>query len=359
MNTQNLVVGSRIEHPHYGPGTVTFVGTDHVGIHFDDTGEALIRRDALHASVPRPRAETIFSQEILPWPESTFVLEQKTSQHDHGPHWAPFHDELGGLYGRLPSIMRETMLQTGYGEHRPPARPLPENWPQGYQLVWPVRTHGLAAIVRSEKPTSSLVSLFPFFATGSQHTLRLQEVRVWPGGLEAQITADCTEGEVSFFDTQYLINRAWYEADRKYEFILSGIALDAGPAQQIEFHVDRHPDQIAWMNQHLREGEAPHEIRTTVSLDGAAIFLSTPDGDIDEYQFRGQVKSVQHFSGWLEQDGWKVRATVMHNDDEDFDLDIVITRRAWTGDEAPQVDQDIDGVLWLQGYLWKAHGSAR
>lgn len=33
-------------------------------------------------------------------------------------------------------------------------------------------------------------------------------------------------------------------------------------------------------------------------------------------------------------------------------LDILITRRAWTGEAPPQVGQDIEGRLWLQGYLW-------
>jgi hypothetical protein len=38
--------------------------------------------------------------------------------------------------------------------------------------------------------------------------------------------------------------------------------------------------------------------------------------------------------------------------DEDADLDILITRPAWTGDARPQVGQDIEGRLWLQGHLW-------
>lgn len=361
MSTRNLQLGSQVQHPQYGSGTVTFVGTDYVGIRFDDGDEVLIPRDALHGEAPETAPKGSFGPEILPWPASTFLLEQAAGQHGHGAHWAPFCDELDELYRQLPSIQREALVQTGYGEHRTPPRPLPEDWPQGYQRVWPLRTHGLAAIIRSGTPADRLVSLFPFFASGSQHTLRLGEVSVWPGGLEAQITADWTEGEVSFFDSQYLINRAWYEAERQYDFILSGIALDAGPARQLEFQLDRHPDQVAWMNQHLRPGEAPHEIRTTVCLEGAAVLLPTQDGDIDEYQFRGQVKAVEAFSGWLGQDGWKVRTTLMRSDDEDFDLDILVTRRIWTGEEAPRAGQEIEGLLWLQGYLWMPHrnGPAR
>jgi len=36
---------------------------------------------------------------------------------------------------------------------------------------------------------------------------------------------------------------------------------------------------------------------------------------------------------------------------EDFDLDIVVTARAWDGETPPEMGQDIEGSLWLQGYL--------
>ena len=45
MDTQNLVLGSRIEHGLHGSGTITFVGTDYLGIAFDGESEALIRRE--------------------------------------------------------------------------------------------------------------------------------------------------------------------------------------------------------------------------------------------------------------------------------------------------------------------------
>ncbi len=352
MDTQNWVVGGRIEHRLHGPGTVTFVGTDYIGIAFDDGGEALIRRESLEKDEPAIVEPQESDRETRPWPESTFVPEGEDAQHYPGSHWDPFVESPDGLIARLPEILPNALLQTGYGETRKSGRSIPDDWPQGFQLVWPQRDQGLALILRVEKDANLLVSLFPFFATGSQHTLTMREVSVWKGGLEAQITASWGEAEVTFFDTQYLINRAWYETGKEYDFILAGIAYDAGPAQKCEWSIDRHPDEVAWMNQRLEEGEQPHQTTFTLSMDGAAMFLPVSDWDVDDYSFHAPVKSVSEFKDWLGQDGWRVRATVMRFGDEDADLDILITRRAWSGEAPPQVGQDIEGQLWLQGYLW-------
>lgn len=55
-------------------------------------------------------------------------------------------------------------------------------------------------------------------------------------------------------------------------------------------------------------------------------------------------------SSALIQDAWLVRATVMHLD-EDFSLDILVTHKAWQGDQPPAAGQEIEGRLWLQGAL--------
>jgi hypothetical protein len=349
---KDLIVGSRIVHPVHGAGTVTFVGTDYLGIAFDAGGEALVRRESLDAAAPvaaEPQAPT---SEALPWPDSTFVPERDDAEHSLGLHWRPFAEDAKDILSRIPEMLPAALLQTGYGETRKPSRAEPEGWAKGLQLVWPLRTHGLALILRLEAGATALVSLFPFNATGSQQTLTVEEVVVWKSGVEAQITTRWGDSEVTFFDSQYLINRTWYEAGKDYDFILSGMAYAARPAEQFELPFQQHPDVVAWTNRHLPEGAAPFEAESTLSLGGMAVFMPIPEWDADDYGFRGPVKSVKEFRDWLGQDGWRVRTTVMRFDDEDADLDILITRRAWSGTEPPRAGQEIEGELWLQGYLW-------
>lgn len=299
-------------------------------------------------------------RDTLPWPDSTFVPDGDDSEHFQGSHYDFFVDDNIEIIKRIPEILPNVLVQTGYGEVYKSSKVIPGDWPIGFQLVWPIRNHGLALILSIEKEANNIASLFPFFHSVSQHAMTLREVRVWKGGLEAQITATLGDGEVTFFDTQYLINRAWYEADKNYEFILSGIAYTARPAANQKIKID--PDVVKKANQRMKElkeeeGFEAYEMSDTLTLEGAAILLPISKWDADDYNFHAPVKSVKEFKDWLGQDGWQVRATVMRRldggDDEDIDLDIIITRRVWLDKAPPQVGQDIEGNLWLQGYLWR------
>ena len=186
-----------------------------------------------------------------------------------------------------------------------------------------------------------------------QHRLTLREVRVWSGGLEGQIRASWGPAYVSFFDTRFVIDRAQYVADQDYDFFPAGIAYGAGPAAKHERQIEQNADVVAWMNRNLEEGEKPHERQVTIGTEGAALLMPLPEWDVDDYGFHGPVKSVSEFEDWLGQSGWRGRTTVMRDGDEDFDLDIDITARAWSGGAPPQVGADIEGNLWLQGHLWR------
>jgi hypothetical protein len=85
-----------------------------------------------------------------------------------------------------------------------------------------------------------------------------------------------------------------------------------------------------------------------------AVFFDMPGCERDDYEFRGPVKSVKAAPEVLRQQGWIARVTVIRCGERDADLDILITRRAWKGDEPPEAGQDIEGTLWLQGRLWSS-----
>ena len=102
------------------------------------------------------------------------------------------HSKSGGNIGAIGAPLRTvttskggeqaliypTLVQTGYGEACKPSREAPQDWAQGFQLVWPLRAQGLALTVRAEQQANAIVSIFPFIAHGSQQTLTLREVTV-------------------------------------------------------------------------------------------------------------------------------------------------------------------------------------
>lgn len=345
MTNCNLSVGAKVQHPEYGSGDVVFVGQDYVGLSFGGS-EVLMKWEAFELGMAEKAASLQVDAEPMVWPEDTFVPDSEEKHHFLGSHWDCFTDKSVEIIGELPD-----MLNAAVPFGNPLNEGLPEGWPIGLLLAWPNPARGVVIVLRVATDALQVVSLFPNVAAGSSEALQLHEVKVWEGGLEAQISASWKGAEISFFDTGFVNNRIQYRTGQTYEFKLAAIAYQAGPAESKEYEITRNPDEVAWMNRNLKDGEEPHEATYKLRLDGAALLLPISDWDIDDYRFQAPMKSVEAFSDFLGQDGWRVRATVMRPNDEDADLDIWITKHVWKGDSAPEVGQDISGSLWLQGAL--------
>ena len=65
------------------------------------------------------------------------------------------------------------------------------------------------------------------------------------------------------------------------------------------------------------------------------------------------MKTVEDIE-MLDQPAWELRATVTRDleTNDDVDLDVIVTHKVWEDREPPKVGEDIEGILWLQGFLW-------
>ncbi len=83
----------------------------------------------------------------------------------------------------------------------------------------------------------------------------------------------------TFFDTAFLINRGWYEADRDYDILLAGIAYDGRPAQTTRMPFTPNPDQIAWERMMAEEyGTRPQTLLFTLTSPVPLSSSASPDG---------------------------------------------------------------------------------
>jgi hypothetical protein len=359
-------VGDRVLHSSYGKGAVIDLASaaerdseyDQVQVRFD-SGKAkwlallyagLVLLDENDDPLPQAEGDA-------PWPGATFVFDKVGTTHYLGSHWEPFFDDKKEFFGRLPEMMSAALLQTCYGDNKKAPREMPVDWPKGFHLCWPLRVRGLGTTecIDEKDKQINIVSLYPLWVEGTQARLKIRKVNVWEGECEAQITAKWGDAEVCFFDTQYMAHRAWYEAGKEREFVLTGIAYSAAPAQPHVTIVKHPPEVLAKINALLlQNGKEPVGAEQELSFEGAAIFLPIQGWDVDDYNFRATIKEVREFDDFLGQKGWRVRATVMREIGlkmDDADLTIVTTERAWGGDAPPQVGQEIEGRLWLQGYM--------
>jgi hypothetical protein len=345
-------IGQHLIHPSHGNCTVTFVGSDYVGIELDDGQQGMVKKETFLEK------QLSNGQVIQPdtgpssWPESTFVHEGVDVQHYLGSHWRAFFDDPIPVLKRIPEMLQKADPWIGGVNQEAPRCP-PDGWRRGSVRAWPNHRQGLMLIISiGEKNTLS--SVYPFVTDGGQHSLIIRRINVWESGVEAQIEAELGPSTITFFDIAYAKHRLWYEAGKSYEFILVGIAYDARLPETMEMEVTHHPDEIAW-DRVLAEkrGEPIPEAPSILSLRGMAMFMPIDEWDADDYSFRGPVKAVKNVDiDMLGQQGWFVKVTVMRFGDHDVDLDMLITRRAWPHEDPPSVGKDIEGSLWLQGYLW-------
>lgn len=348
--------GDTIQHPVHGNGTITFVGDERIGIEFGNGQHALFKTDALIAELaagqqaPDPAPSPATPRE---WPDDTFFADDEPGRRSMGTHWRPFVEDPADLMAKLPELMPKMELFRGYGDFFPSPRALPEAWPTGFAMSWPDVHHGLMLVCRIESDANNVVSLFPWLERGIETQVRLKQVRVWEGELEAQIHVEWGEAEIAFFDVAFAANRGWYRAGEDYAFILLGIAYDAKPSEVLSIPFNPPADQLAWqaiIDQ--REDKQTVPMPTELTMAGMAMFLPIREWDHDDYEFRGPVVEVSEVIDVLGEPAWRLRVTVMRFGDEDADLAILVTRRSWKGDAAPAVGMDIEGTLWLQGRLW-------
>lgn len=284
------------------------------------------------------------------WPDGTFVWEEGDQRHYCGSHWDPFFDSPDNIFGALSEIVPASVPLTTFGDTYSGPHEIPANWTMGGHICWPNANRGLVATLRVTESETEIMNVSPFAGVGTQVGMDIEKVHVWNSRAEAQIEGVWGESEVSFFDLTFLSNRAWYEAGQRREFILAGIAYDAGAPKVKKLTLASSSSLANWLT---RIGLAKTE-GTDVLLEGSSVFVPLADRDRDDYWFRGPAREVAVFDDWLGQSGWKIRVSVMQFENESADLDVFVTERAWTGSEPPRVGQDIEGSLWLQGRMWSA-----
>ncbi|MCK9487814.1 MAG: hypothetical protein M0Q42_00150 [Xanthomonadales bacterium] len=362
-------------------GTIQWLGDQQVGISLDDGEKVLVRRDALAAQEPDGFGEPGPSSGNQPGP-LPFALHEPAGEESHsmGSHWRPFFDDLSeSVLQQLPAILPNARLHGGYSGFFKPQAPAPALGPHGVILfsgsdVLPTEAghldfsemdqrqinhtaaqNGLACVVWANPDSGSneLTTLFPMSLHGCQHRLTLHRIHVWESGLEAQIEAAIGEARITFFDTDFVCNQGWYADSVQHEFLLTGIAYEAAPAQSREFTLQRDEayfDAMQWLTgEDLRPDDG--SLTQRFVLDGMASLLPIEQWDRDDYEFVGPIMEVRR-EVMLGQPIWRLRVTVFRLDEVDVDLDVIVSGKAWRGEQPPQVGQNVQGSLWLQGRMW-------
>ena len=221
-----LKKGNVVRHETFGLGVVAEDERDgRVFVDFDGRTKQLVTKCApmVHASSAdeQERRESTFRQEM--------EGDDDAVRHAHGSHWDPFFAKPP--FDHVQDVV-DSQIIDAFSADCLPARESVDagiEWPnKAFYFSWPSPTFGLRAIVQVDGDgTPELKTMFPHVGSGLPYPMTLEEVVVWPDGVEAQIEANLGGAAVDFFDCRYGENRNRYQEGAVLDFVLSAVAYQS------------------------------------------------------------------------------------------------------------------------------------
>ncbi len=270
----------------------------------------------------------------------------------HGNHWGCVLEDIESL----PDHLLPQIVEQGHViDDRKPG-PLAEG--EAIGITWPETPLRFLSLIGgisdgAGDSANALVSAYPYANRGVKHRLIIEEILPWSNGLEGclRVTFRNDAGpSLTFFDTRFYANRGRYRVGMEADVVLAGLAYRAEVAHPKPVFIEKLETIRAMRAGTEHEGDdSPIEVR----LDGAAILMPRDGAGPDDHEFQAPVKDIETFA----LDGRRItRLTVTalrlsDLDDEDVDLELYVDEERWGSNERPLPGADVQGLLWLQGYL--------
>lgn len=269
----------------------------------------------------------------------------------HGDHWETLYSPDEYIQEKLPRDVK-----TGQLVCRAPCIDVEDGTDRTEQVAC-LRWGGerlanqILLVSNSAKQSHFLFSGFPVALDGTDTEVTITRLEPWEYGIEGWIHGSVTtEGaSISFFDTMYFAGSAALREGDAICYRLAGIAYWLRPIQLRSFEVK---DGAMWeweRERRLEAGESEEEANRPVEMHmtGAAIFLPRSGDQCDEAQFQGVIETLDVF----EHDGqqvYRMDMVLMRPGDEAFRMPVYASERALKG-YVPQLGEDVEGVMWVQG----------
>ncbi|MBF6613505.1 MAG: hypothetical protein IVW55_10295 [Chloroflexi bacterium] len=211
--------------------------------------------------------------------------------------------------------------------------------------IFEARGAGVAACSPGEKlracvlmKDERIASAYPEAQGGAVWPVTVKEVTPWANGIEGQITGDCYGATVSFFDTRFYANRRRYKVGESYNFYINAFAYTLGLASDMEVDTD---------------------MGAKVSLKGAYAYmpasLGNPGADIDDYWFHSPLDGDVSEAELAGKEMLVYPIIMAIPQDHELHVALYVARHLLgEGIEEAAPGVDLEGFLWLQGYLQEA-----
>lgn len=208
-----------------------------------------------------------------------------------------------------------------------------------------------SVIAPDEDKKLTLVSGYPLVKNGVELSLKITEIEEWQNGLEAWITAELPNGLIlTFFDTDYAVNKEKYKAGNSYNFVIGALAYDAEePATKgFSFEGQKAIDFKAKLGEEPEYDENGNVKPINFSTETLCAFFQAGHAK-DDAEFITTVENVESIEAFGNS-FWKFNV-IYRADSEEDDTKIptcILKSKANNGLSAAT---QVQGLLWLTGYL--------
>lgn len=197
---------------------------------------------------------------------------------------------------------------------------------------------------------SALWSGYPFCSEGIDTELVVESVDRWDNGIEGLVTAHAPDGGIlSFFDPLFFLDKDQLKAGEERLFTVAALAYALRKSERTSIVIDQGPLAEIEREGQLRDNpssEPPSSV--TVSLSGMAALM--PRGEYpDDADARFTIEEVSVFRV-AERPFIRLTGIVMRLDGRDVRLAVYVAEETLEGYE-PQVGDDVEAILWIQGFL--------
>lgn len=207
-------------------------------------------------------------------------------------------------------------------------------------------------IVCAIDDSMQLVSMYPCVREGAIIPLKITEIEEWKNGLEAWITGELEDERfITFFDTDYAVNKDTYEIGKIYNFIIGGLAYFAKEPESkgFKFEGQQAIDFKAKLGEAPEYDEGGNVIPIEFSTESLCVFIQS--GDVpDDAEFITTVDNIKTVEA-LGNDFWNF--DIIYRGEEYNEVKIptfvLKSKENMSLDTATQ----LQGYLWLTGYLSK------
>lgn len=187
---------------------------------------------------------------------------------------------------------------------------------------------------------------------GVPNRLEITKVHTWSNGVEGVVAAEAGQGgpPVTFFAPFYFRDSPKFLPGMTFSISLAALAFHLKKAQDITFPVETGPFYDLKLEEFLKENPgkvAADFIPPDMTFAGASILL--PATYVCEWRYRVPVLSIDYVE-FMGNRFTKIGTTFVGCDEDTIHGNLYAADHILQG-YAPQVGDDIEGVLWMTGVL--------